>query len=410
MNNYNFNDRVDRKNTGSLKESLTPDNIRQAGLVSYWGAEFEFPVCPAFSKGVITCAERGSFAFTIQDKQYNERVAWWMANVRNFEIQPEWIVPAMGTIFGLATAIRMFVGKNENIIILQPTYGRYKQAADRMNIGTVISRLIYHGQEDFSGSAKEKNSSVYEIDWNDLEEKMSKPSNRLLVICNPNNPTGTILNEEELRKIAELSKKYNVLVFCDEIFAEITLEDEKAVPYSKIAGEDALAITSTSMGKCMSITGYNHANLIIRNPELREQYNKQKYADHFGSIEPTLYAGMCEAYTEDGKEYVEQLNAVIRENAALFEETFERYLKKAKVIHPKATYVIWVDYSGLLMSDEQLSDFLREKALLFGDDGEEYGASKQFYRYSIAVPKRELEKSMQYLKDAAAKENAEHIV
>jgi len=407
MIKYNFSDRVNREGIGSLKERETPENIKAEGLISYWGAEFEFPTCEAFSNGIRSLADRGLYGFTIQDKKYNEHVKWWMENVRNWDINDEWIVPAMGIIFGLATAIRMFVRKDENIIILQPTYGRYKQAADRIGVKTIVSNLVCTKKEKQAESAEIMPGPCYEIDWTDLESKMSNPANRLLVLCNPNNPTGTIFKEEELRKIAALSKKYNVLVYCDEIFAEIVPEGGTIVPYGKIADEDALAITCTSMGKCMSITGFNHANLFIKNAALRERYNRQKYSDHYGSLEPLLYAGLCSAYTSDGKKYIEQLCKVIHENVTLVERTFEMFLPKAKVIHPEATYVLWIDYTGLGMSDEQLETFLNDEALFYGDAGTEYGATKQFYRYSVAVPTKDLKKSMEYLIAATQKKKAE---
>jgi cystathionine beta-lyase len=392
MNKYNFNTRVCRKGTGSLKEKLTPENIKNAGLVCYWGAEFDFPTCPAFSKGVRACAESGLYAYTLQDEEYNQHVKWWMQNVRSWEINTDWIVPTHGTIYGLATAIRMFVHKGDQMIVLQPTYNRYEQAATRMGLKTEYSRMIYK---------KEGETSYYEIDWRDLEQKISNPSSKLLVICNPNNPTGTVLGKDELEKIDELSKRYNVPVYCDEIFAEVLLEGEPVIPYGKIAGEDSLSITCTSLGKCMSLTGVNHANVIIPNPKLKEAYEKQKFADHYGSVDPMLYAGLCSAYTDEGKDFVESLFCIIKENVQVIEETLKAYVPKAKVIHPSASYVLWIDYSGLGMTDESLAHFLNEEALFCGDVGNDYGADGQFYRYSIAVPLNELKKSMGYIQKAA---------
>ena len=78
----------------------------------------------------------------------------------------------------------------------------------------------------------------YSVDLADLEAKLAAPENRLLVLCNPNNPTGTIFPEETLREIARLSERYQVPVFSDGIFAEVVLEEGNQVtPYGKIAGE-----------------------------------------------------------------------------------------------------------------------------------------------------------------------------
>lgn len=400
MSKYNFNERVVRKDAGSLKETMTPEYISKEGLVSYWGAEFDFPSCPAFSEGVRKCAERGLYAFTVQNKEYNQHVKWWMEHVRHWKIHESWIVPTHGTIFALATAIRLLLKNNERIIVFQPAYNRYEQAAARMGYETVRSVMNYVKEIDSSG----KLTGHYEINFVDLEEKMSNSQNKLLVLCNPHNPTGKIADRQELQRIAELSEKYKVPVFCDEIFAEIVLHQNKTViPYGEIAGKNALAMTCTSLGKAMSLTGINHANLIILNDDLREAYEKQKYADHYGSIDPMLYAGLMNAYTLEGQEFVTELCHVIRTNVKRIKSRFYEVLPQARVIEPEGTYVIWIDYENLGLDDEKLEVFLHKEAMFFGDNGEDYGAGRQFYRYSIAVPPEELEKSMKYLERASRK-------
>lgn len=385
-----FDCRVEREGMGSLKESATPEQIKKAGLISYWGAEFEFPTCPAFSRGVMECARRGLYAFTLQSEAYNERVGWWMEHVRGWKIEGDFIVPTHGTIFALATALRLFVRENERMIVILPGYNRYEQAARRLKRETVFS---YMKEE------KER----YVLDFEDLERKMADPRNRLLAFCNPNNPTGTIYGEEDLKRIAALSKKYEIPVFCDEIFGEVVLEGSGPVPYGKAAGKDSLSMTCTSLGKCMSLTGVNHANVLIPNPKLRAAYIEQKYADHYGSIDPMLYAGLMKAYTQEGKAFVKELCQVIKRNAEILKQGLREALPGAAFSIPQGTYVAWVDYRGLGLEEKELSAFLNEEALFFGDPGSEYGASDEFYRYNLAVPPRELMNSMERLKEAAAK-------
>lgn len=388
MERFDFDRLVERDGAGSLKGRAMPEKLREAGLPSYWGAEFDFPTCPAFSAGVMDCARRGLYAFTLQTEDYNSRVRWWMANVRNWQIEADWIVPAHGTIFALATAIRTFVGEGQHLLMITPGYSRYKQAADRLGRETVFCPMAY------DPAAKH-----YSLDFDLLESRMADPRCGLLVLCNPNNPTGLTLRGQELRRIDALSRKYRVPVFSDEIFAEITLDGTAVTPYCKAAAEDSLSLTCTSLGKCMSLTGVNHANVIIPNPEVRERYVHQKYADHYGSIDPMLYAGLMRAYTPEGKDWLEALLEVIRENFRNFTSGVEAALPGAKVIRADGTYVAWVDYTDTGLSRKALAERL-DRGLFFGDPGSEYFADDMFYRYSIAVPPSMLRKSMDYLYQA----------
>ena len=385
MKKYNFDCLVNREGSGSLKGFYTPDYLSKAGLPGYWGAEFDFPTCPLFSEGVIECARRGLYAFTLQTDEYNQHVSWWMENVRHWQIKNDWIIPTHGTIFALATAIRLFVGEGQHMLMITPGYSRYKQAADRIGKKTIFCPMSYISSEN-----------RYEIDYNRLENCMSNPGCALLVICNPNNPTGLVLDENELRKIDDLSEKFGIPVFSDEIFAEISLSGDVIVPYGKAVRSGSYSITCTSLGKCMSLTGVNHANVIISDPDLRDRYIKQKYADHYGSIDPMLYAGLLKAYTQEGKDWLDDLLEIIRSNRSDFCSGIEASFPGAKVVPADGTYVAWVDFTRTRLSEQALAKRLNE-AMLLGDPGSEYFADDLFYRYSIAVPPSMLRKSMKHL-------------
>lgn len=385
MPQYDFETFIDRSGSGSLKESGKPEVLSRNGLPSYWGAEFDFPTCPAFSRGVMECAERGLYAFTLQTDAYNERVAWWMRNVRDWQIGTDWIVPTHGTIFALASAIRLLVGKDEQMIVLTPGYNRYKQAADRMGKRTLLCPMAY----DAAGNR-------YSVDFDALERCMADPSSALLVLCNPNNPTGLTLTGPELQRIDALSRRYQIPVFSDEIFGEISLTGEVITPYGRAAGPDSLSITCTSLGKCMSLTGVNHANVIIPDPELRKKYIRQKYADHYGSIDPMMYAGLMRAYTPEGKDWLTHLLETVRGNRRCFAEGVEKAFSGARAVPAGGTYVVWVDYTGTGLGEDALADRLKQ-GMLYGDPGSEYYSSDLFYRYSIALPPAMLKKSMDHL-------------
>jgi len=384
---FQFHTLVDRSGMGSLKDACTPQEIKDAGLVSYWGAEFDFPTCPAFSRGVEQCVKRGFYPFVVQDETYHDRVCWWMEHVRGWTIDPDWIVPTHGTIFSVAMSIRMFVPEGKRMIILRPGYNRYEQAANRLGRSCVYCDMVYDPE-----------TVSYHLDLEQLELLMSNPDNTLLVFSNPNNPTGLILSEEELLAIDAMSRRYATPVFSDEIFAEVVRNGKTVIPYGMLVQPDSLAITCTSLGKCMSLTGVNHANVLIKNETLRQRFIDQKYADHYGSIDPMLYCGLLSAYTDEGKAFVDALNQQIAENCRYFAETLEEILPGTHVVGSDATFVAWVDYSRTGLSAAELETLFRE-ALFQGDPGEEYGAEGLFYRYSIAVPPTALERSMTLLKE-----------
>ncbi|MCD8023021.1 MAG: aminotransferase class I/II-fold pyridoxal phosphate-dependent enzyme [Lachnospiraceae bacterium] len=217
---YDF-ETVVRTGEENLKKQWTPAPIREAGYVSFEAAEMDFPTAPSIIRSVSELVQKGNIGYPTITPAYQERVCWWMAHAREWSIRPEWIVPVMGTIYSVATAIRMVTKPGEGIITLAPGYNRYEQAARRL------------GRES-SVSVMRESAEGYRIDFADLEQKMAAPENHLFVLCNPHNPTARVWTEKELTEIARLSAKYQVLVFSDEIFAEVTFDGRRTTPYCEI--------------------------------------------------------------------------------------------------------------------------------------------------------------------------------
>ncbi len=382
---FDFETAASHEKLGTLKTWMTPDILKEKGITSFIAAEMDFGTAPSIREAVIRLAENGLFAFSLPDEYYLEHVVNWMKKARSFDIDPEWIVTAYGTIMSVATCIRAFVKEDENIIVQPPFYDRYKQAADRLYRGTVYNPLIRKGDS-------------YEMDIPGLEKLMKDPKNRLLVICNPLNPSGQIFSREELTEVAKLSAKYGTIVFSDEIFAEILLAGKQVTPYVSIPEGRRYAITSTSLGKAFSLTGVNHANIIIPDETLRETFKDRRTRDHYGSIDPAAYAATVGAYTDEGYEWLLAVTDVIRENSRIVHEAFENYLPDFRVMENTGGFTAWIDFRKTGLSGEALSDMLLEKALFHINEGTEYGPGCAGYaRMNLGSTRQQTEAAMERL-------------
>lgn len=389
-----FDQKVDRSGPISwLKDMFTPEAVKQEGLLGFAGAEFEFPTCPAIAEGINKLLQKGIVGFTLPNEAYRNAVVWWIEQVRGYRISDSWIVPTHGTIFSLATTIRLVTQPGDSIMILVPGYHRYEQAATRLGRNTVKIAL-----NECNGR--------YKLNWEALERAMSKPENKILVLTNPNNPTGDIYTPEELTKIAAIARKYQVLVFSDEIFADVAFNEKKVLPYVAVTEENDLAISCTALGKTFSLTGVNHANVLIKNPELRKRYIAQRNADHYGSIDPFLHAALVAAYSPAGLTWLEEMKHYVWDNYLVFKEFILKYFPKAIVSEPEGTYVVWVDYSETGLSGKELVKLLCEDGLLVGDEGEEFYGKDTCFRYCLAVPRQELRRSLARLESVLKESKA----
>ncbi len=379
---YNFDIWASHENNGNMKGAWAKD--MPAGGVMLSGAEMDYPLPEFITRALADFSKNGLFGFTLPDSEYKKSICNWMEMTRNWSVNPDHIVATLGTTFGLSTAIRAFTEKGDGIIIQHPSYGRFDRA------------MVRNDRKVISNPLKEENG-IYSLDFADLEEKMSAPENKMLVLVNPHNPTGRIFGRRELEKIALLANKYNVIVFSDEIFAE-TSQGERVIPYAEV--DPVMGISCTSLGKTFNLTGVNQANMVIPNDELREKYSTQKDIDHFGSIDPFFYTLLKAAYTPQGADWVKQMNAHTLENYHILTEALKE-MPLISVSPLEGTFVAWLDCRRLKLSDKEIEHFFMDDALLWADWGEEYGpGGSGFVRMNIATTREKLETALTNLKKA----------
>ena len=393
---YNFDIMGDRDNVGNMKTYTTPETLRAKGITSFAAAEMDFMTAPSIIESVKTMADRGIYGFTIPTEEYRSAVKWWHREMRDWIIEDDWIMPVLGTIFSVATAIRMTTEPGEGIIVQTPVYYRYEQAATRLKRKTVYNPLkIVDGK--------------YQMDFEDLEEKMKKPDNKLLVLCNAHNPIGRVWPEADLRRVAELSAKYGVVVLCDEIFGEMAFDGHRVTPYASIREGQEHAITVTSLGKAFNFTGVNHAHVIIPDPRLRSRYEEQKYADHYGSMGPFEYASVIGAYCEEGREWFEAARSYIYKNGQFVNKFLTEHIPQAHLYPIEGTSVCWIDWSFLGLSGEKLHDFFEKEALFEVETGDVYGIGcETMTRMNLSSPRRQVEEALQRVGDAISKKISEN--
>ena len=364
---------VVKRRPANLKRMFTPQAVIDHGNVSFDGAEPDYPTAPVIREAVKKLAENGLYGFTLMDAAYQDAVCWWMKNSRGVKIDPDWIVPTLGTIHGLSSLIRLFLPKEEDaLLVTPPIYNRFAQAADRLNRPVVSCPLI-------------QRESRYEIDFEKLEKLLRAGNVRLMVVCNPHNPIGQIWTKEELSRLAALAKQYEVMIFSDEIFADNCFGGMRCESFLTIREAWPRLIVSTSLGKAFGLTGLNHANLLIPDPKLREAFADRRTRDHYGSMDPLAYEAVLAGYSEAGLAWVRESNRVCEENIRLVKEAFARLFPQSRVYGGEGAYVLWIDLRPYFPDEESMLDFLYNKAFFHVDGGSGYGAPG-FIRICVASP------------------------
>lgn len=378
-----FDDTVRRAGTGNMKGELA--GAYPEGAVSLWGAEMDYPTAPCVRRALAAFAENGIYGFTLPTTEYRASICGWMRRVRKAAVEPEWIVPTLGTVYALATAVRAFTEEGDGVIIQSPSYYRFDRAVER------------NGRRIVADPLKEEGGR-YSLDLSGLEEKMAQPRNKLLILVSPHNPTGKVFTEEDLLTVRSLAAKHGVIVFCDEIFAETAQPGHETRPYASL---DENGITCFSLGKAFNFTGVSQANLLIPNRELRERYIAQRDRDHYGSLDPFFHTAVLAAYSEEGADWLREMNRHTAENHERIRACLAEEMPLLSVSPLEGGYMAWLDCRRLGLEDDALQRFFEREALIFADPGAEYGeAGRGFYRWNLATPRENIEKALLQLKAA----------
>lgn len=383
---YNFDEIIDRRNTNSENVDGWRPYIFHCGperqfpykdeeFVRMWVADMEFAVAPEIRQAIIDRVDRKILGYSIvSDDGYYEALKNWCKNRYQWSFPKEQLVFSPGVIPALYQLVEDLVKTVKGkVLTMTPAYGFFLHACEYNGVELVTSPLI----------KKEKH---FEIDFFDLEQKAADPKVKMLMLCNPHNPTGRIWSEEELKKIAEICEKYNLWIVSDEIHCDLIRSGSQHIPMGKIMAEYDRLITCMSASKTFNLAGMLFSNIIIRNEEERSRF--QDRDKNIGAVNPLSVAAHKAAYLSGG-EWLEQMKAYVDDNMKLVASFLREHIPGAEFEMPEATYFAWVNLHNVLPEEENLPDFFANQAgvLLEGGDALFVGNANGYIRLNLAMPR-----------------------
>ena len=376
---FDFDRIIDRRNTGSLKWDET-----DKGELPLWVADMDFETAPCVKEALKKRVEHGIFGYSIIPPQWADSYVYWWKKRHDFDIDKDSLIFCTGVVPAISSLVRKLTTPAEKVLIQTPCYNIFFNSI--INNG----RFVVESPLDFDGTD-------YKINFDRLEKDLSDPQVSLMILCNPQNPTGNIWSKAELAKIGELCKKYGVTVISDEIHCDITEPGFNYTPFASVSETCAqISVSCVAPTKCFNIAGINSAAVIVPNPLLRHKVWRALNTDEIA--EPNAFAvdATIAAFTQ-GEEWLNQLNEYLFENRKYAEKVLAEIAdNKVKVIKGRATYLLWVK---LFQNGDAFAEELRKKTGLFINGGAEYGKTgEDFVRINLACPRKTLEDALNRFK------------
>ncbi|WP_379668542.1 MalY/PatB family protein [Pueribacillus sp. YX66] len=386
MTPHQFDKVINRYKTNSLKWDALEERFGKANVLPLWVADMDFRAPNAVIEALKKVAEHGIFGYTVRPDSFYESLISWFERRHDWKIKKDSILVSPGIVPALSLLVQAFTEPGDHVIIQSPVYHPFFHVVQQNGRNLIDNPLIL-------------NDKKYEINFDDLEQKLREYECKLMLFCSPHNPAGRVWTKKELIKVGELCKKYNVLLISDEIHCDLIYKGHQHIPFASLSKEfQDLSITCVAPSKTFNLAGLQSSALIIPNKDIREQYKRSLKIENSDMLNSFAIAAFEAAYN-DGEQWLENLMEYLEDNVQFLISFFEEQIPEVNVIPPEGTYLIWLDFRKLGLSVKELESFLLTEAKVALNQGYIFGKTGEgFVRINIACPRKTLEEGLHRIK------------
>ncbi len=386
---YNFDTLIDRSGTAAIKLDGLKENWGRTDLLPLWVADMDFATAPFITEAIHKRCDNGILGYTAKHDGYYNAIIRWVSDRYGMSITREMINFVPGIVPGIAMAMNCFTKPGDRVLIQPPVYHPFRWVTER-NGRTVV----YNPLKWVDGKLR--------MDLDDFRQKVRGCC--VFILCNPHNPGGLVWTDEELQSVAKICHEENVLVFSDEIHADLTLPPHRHRPFITISEEARMnSVTFMSPSKAFNMPGLSASHAIIPNPTLMQRFREHMEAGELDMGHVFAFTAVEAAYSH-GTEWLDQCLAYIQDNIDFVDSFLQSHTPRIKAIRPDASYLIWLDCREMGLTQKELNDFFVEKAHLALNDGAMFGTEGTgFMRLNVGSPRSVIEQAMRQLAEAYEK-------
>ncbi|SDD03105.1 aminotransferase [Terribacillus halophilus] len=325
--------------------------------------------------------EQGYTAYTANAglMELRELIADYLKTTYSVSYRPaDQVIVTVGASQAIDIALRAILNPGDEVIIVEPCFVAYASA------------VTLAGGVPISVGTKAENG--FKLQPEELEKALT-PKTKAIILCNPNNPTGTMLNREELLPIAELVEAHDLLVLSDEIYAELSYEADY-VSFSSLPGMQERTILISGFSKSFAMTGWR-LGYAAGPVELIQAMTK--IHQYTIMCAPTMAQyGAVEAL-RSGSASVEHMKKSYRQRRNFVTSSFEEMGLMTN--RPGGAFYIFPSIKETGMSSEAFAEALLMEEKVAVVPGSVFGESGEGYiRCSYATSMKQLTEAMKRMK------------
>ncbi|MGM9619357.1 MAG: MalY/PatB family protein [Oscillospiraceae bacterium] len=365
---------VDRHGTDSLKWDFLERIYGYPDMLGMWIADMDFR-CPAcVNEAILEYTKCGAYGYAATGKRFFDAFVQWERERHGYSVDPSWVKFSPGVVPAINWCVSSMTEPGDHVMILPPVYGPFSGAVTDNDRLLVESRLRWDGQ-------------AFTMDFEDIEAKIVSENVKMLLFCSPHNPVGRVWRRQELKRLAEICAKHQVIIVSDEIHQDYDYEN-RHIPMGLITERNVVMLTAPS--KTFNLAGLSTAVAVIPQEDLREKWTAFTKRLHIGSGNSFGDLAGEAAYLHGG-EWLDQMKEIIRGNYHLLRDKLLGALPELQVAPLEGTYLMWVDFGAYLKPEEQKDFFARRCRLAVNYGAGFGGGADAWVRFNLATSRENVE-------------------
>lgn len=372
MTRFDFDSITPRKGTNCVKWDAEAPVRPGKDVIPMWVADMDFQAAPFIREALQKRLDHGVFGYTVVPQGWYDCVASWFGRRHGWKIDPSWIQYTTGVVPGISAVIKALTSPGDKVIIQTPVYNCFFSSIRNNGCIAAESPLRICG------------GPRYEMDFESFERVCADPAAKIFLLCNPHNPAGRVWTLEELEKAGEICRRHGVIVVSDEIHCEIVRPGLSYVPMGSVDQSNTISLVSPS--KSFNIAGLQMAAIVSDNPDWRKRIDKAININEICDVNPFGPVGVEAAYSKEGAQWLDELNAYIWANYDLMKAKLQPLADAFPVFELEGTYLAWIDCRGLGIPSADIENSLLENEGVWINAGTMYGCDG-FIRVNLAAPR-----------------------
>lgn len=378
---YNFDETGDHRQDGSIRweQPKGRDDIIGMGT-----ADMDFTCAPCIRKVLQPICEENTYNYRFKPESYFQSVIRWFRENYQLDVKKDWMSNVPGTIGAVRLVMEKFSEKGDYVLMHTPYF-------------TPLRSAIEASGRKFLGNAMKLQGGRYEIDFDDFEKKIKEYKPSIFLLVNPQNPTGRVFTQDELKIMVDICAVNQVRIISDEVHFLITYEDYKHIPIlavSEKAREIAIQVFSFSKG--FNIMSLPHGILFIANEKMQKEWMDYLIPYSFAYASNSYAIAAVTAVTGgEADDWLEQVTAYLTANRDYFIEEVKRRKLPITPLKPEASFLFWIDCRESGIDPEKVDEVFMEQAEIQLNNGLEHGEEgRGFVRMNFAVTRATLDAAL----------------